>query len=121
MHCATTAGGVLIDLFSGVTPEIVKPCEHILTTAVLASAVYAGIAVLGRENANFFPVTLLAVSVAFLFHVLAVKDHWPQIVPKDAPAEGPGGASDLPSTAFVRELHLNDTDRWALDLWISCT
>src|SRR5215469_7379587 len=34
---ATTAGGVMIDLFSGVTPEIIRPCEHILTTAVLAS------------------------------------------------------------------------------------
>jgi uncharacterized membrane protein YeiH len=86
---ATTAGGVLIDLFSGVTPEIVRPCEHILTTAVLASAVYGGIAILGKENAHFFPVTLVAVSVAFLFRVMAVKDHWPQMVPLAAPAHGP--------------------------------
>src|SRR6267142_2472607 len=31
---ATTAGGVFIDLFSGVTPEIVRPSEHLVTTAV---------------------------------------------------------------------------------------
>src|SRR5271169_751031 len=37
---ATTAGGVLIDLFSGVTPEIVRPAQQLLTTAVLASSVY---------------------------------------------------------------------------------
>jgi uncharacterized membrane protein YeiH len=86
---ATTAGGVLIDLFSGVTPEIVRPCEHILTTAVLASAVYGGIAILGKESAHFFPVTLVAVLVAFLFRVMAVKEHWPQMVPLAAPAEGP--------------------------------
>ena len=86
---ATTAGGVLIDLFSGITPEIVRPCEHILTTAVLASAVYGGIAILGKESAHFFPVTLLAVLVAFLFRVMAVKEHWPQMVPLAAPAEGP--------------------------------
>lgn len=86
---ATTAGGVLIDLFSQVTPEIVRPCEHILATAVLASAVYGGIAILGKQSAHFFPVTLIAVLVAFTFRVLAVKDHWPQIVPMDAPAEGP--------------------------------
>lgn len=35
---ATTAGGVLIDLFPAVTPEIVRPCEHFVTTAVWASS-----------------------------------------------------------------------------------
>jgi len=45
---ATTAGGVVIDLFSAVTPEIVEPAEHLVTTAVLASGVYAVIAVLAR-------------------------------------------------------------------------
>src|SRR5258707_7281577 len=33
---ATTAGGVFIDLFSGVTPEIVRPSEQLVTAAVLA-------------------------------------------------------------------------------------
>jgi uncharacterized membrane protein YeiH len=86
---ATTAGGVLIDLFSGVTPEIVRPSEHLVTTAVLASAVYTVIAVLGKGSVSFFPVTLIAVLVAFVFRVLAVREHWPQIVPLAAPAAGP--------------------------------
>ena len=43
---ATTAGGVLIDLFSGVTPEVVRPAQQLVTTAVLASSVYVLLAVL---------------------------------------------------------------------------
>ncbi len=70
---ATTAGGVFIDLFSGVTPEIVRPSEQLVTTALIASTVYTGIAVL----------------VAFLFRVFAVRDHWPSIVPIAVPAAGP--------------------------------
>ena len=31
---ATTSGGVFIDVFSGVTPEILRPSEHIVTAAV---------------------------------------------------------------------------------------
>jgi uncharacterized membrane protein YeiH len=86
---ATTAGGVFIDLFSGVTPEIVRPSEHIVTTAVLASTVYTLLAMLENESLNFFPVTLVAVAVSFTFRVFAVREHWPQIVPLDAPAAGP--------------------------------
>jgi uncharacterized membrane protein YeiH len=86
---ATTAGGVLIDLFSGVTPEIVRPSEHLVTTAVLASTVYTLIAIQMKNNATFFPVTLIAVGVAFIFRVIAVKEHWAQIVPFEAPPEGP--------------------------------
>jgi len=86
---ATTSGGVLIDLFSGVTPEIVRPSEHIVTTAVLASLVYTLLAMLVKDSLSFFPVTLIAVIVAFVFRVFAVRDHWPQIVPLDAPAAGP--------------------------------
>jgi uncharacterized membrane protein YeiH len=86
---ATTAGGVLIDLFSGVTPEIVRPSEHIVTTAVVASTVYTLLAMLVKDSLSFFPVTLIAVLVAFVFRVFAVRDHWPQIVPLSAPAEGP--------------------------------
>jgi uncharacterized membrane protein YeiH len=86
---ATTAGGVLIDLFSGVTPEIVRPSEHIVTTAVLASTVYTLIALYLKARLSFFPVTLISVLVAFVFRVCAVKDHWPQIVPLAAAAEGP--------------------------------
>jgi uncharacterized membrane protein YeiH len=85
---ATTAGGVLIDLFSGVTPEIVRPSEQLVTAALLASTVYTLIAVL-YKGAGFFPVTLIAVLVAFVFRVFAVKEHWPSIVPLDAPVEGP--------------------------------
>jgi uncharacterized membrane protein YeiH len=86
---ATTAGGVFIDLFSNVTPEIVKPSEHIVTTAVLASGVYTVIAVHLKASNDFFPVTLIAASVAFLFRVLAVREHWAQIVPRDVPTTDP--------------------------------
>jgi uncharacterized membrane protein YeiH len=86
---ATTAGGVFIDVFSGVTPEIVRPSEHIVTTAVLASSVYTLLAMLQNESLTFFPVTLIAVLVSFTFRVFAVREHWPQIVPLNAPAAGP--------------------------------
>jgi hypothetical protein len=48
------AGGVFIDIFSGITPEIVRPCEHIVTTAVLASTVYSLIALQLRDRPPFF-------------------------------------------------------------------
>ena len=86
---ATTAGGVLIDLFSGVTPEITRPSEHLVTTAVLASSVYTLIALQMQNRTDFFPITLIAVGVAFIFRVIAVREHWAQIVPFEAPAEGP--------------------------------
>jgi uncharacterized membrane protein YeiH len=86
---ATTAGGVFIDLFSGVTPEIVRPSQQLVTTAVLASTVYVLLAFATKSDPHFFPVTLMAVLVAFTFRVFAVRDHWPSIVPLDAPAEGP--------------------------------
>jgi uncharacterized membrane protein YeiH len=93
---ATTAGGVLIDVLSGVTPEIMRPSEHLVTTALLAGTVYSGIAILGRGSVSFFPVTLVSVLSAFIFRVIAVREHWPQIVPLDAPAQGifvePAGA-----------------------------
>jgi uncharacterized membrane protein YeiH len=87
---ATTAGGVLIDLFSGVTPEVVRPSEQLVTTAVLASTVYTLLAVVQNRRQSFFPVTLISVLVAFVFRVAAVRDHWGSIVPLAAPAEGPG-------------------------------
>ena len=86
---ATTAGGVFIDLFSGVTPEIVRPAQHLLTTAVLASAVYALVVVLAPGSLSFFPLTLIAVLIAFVFRVFAVREHWRQMEPLVAPAEGP--------------------------------
>jgi uncharacterized membrane protein YeiH len=86
---ATTAGGVFIDVFSGVTPEILRPCEHIVTTAVIASAVYTALALYEKNSATFFPVTLISALIAFGFRVLAVRDHWGQIVPYAAPAQGP--------------------------------
>jgi len=90
---ATTAGGVFIDLFSGVTPEVVRPSEQLVTTGVLASAVYTLIAVEMKASTSFFPVTLIAVLVAFVFRVLAVREHWPSIVPVPAPAAGPGAGT----------------------------
>jgi uncharacterized membrane protein YeiH len=87
---ATTAGGVLIDLFSGVTPEVVRPSEQLVTTAVLASTVYTVLAVWQNRRQAFFPVTLISVLVAFVFRVAAVRGHWGSIMPLDAPAEHPG-------------------------------
>ncbi len=87
---ATTAGGVFIDLFSGVTPELVRPQQQGITAAVLAAGVYTLIAVYYKTSNDFFPVTLIAVLVSFTFRVFAVRDHWPSIVPFDAPGEGPG-------------------------------
>jgi uncharacterized membrane protein YeiH len=89
---ATTAGGVLIDLFSGVTPEVVRPAEHVVTTAVLASAVYSLIA-LQATGMVFSRATLIAVLAAFIFRVLAVREHWKQIV-FAAPAAGPGADAE---------------------------
>ena len=93
---ATTAGGVVIDVFSGVTPEILRPCEHILTTAVLASSVYTILALFWNGREDFFPITLVSVLVAFGFRLLAVKEHWPQMVPLEAPAQGPTRAIGRP-------------------------
>ncbi len=90
---ATTAGGVFIDLFSGVTPEIVRPSEQLVTTAVLASTVYTLLAVQEIKNLTFFPVTLIAVLVAFLFRAFAVREHWPSIVPVPVPAKSPATAA----------------------------
>jgi uncharacterized membrane protein YeiH len=86
---ATTSGGVFIDVFSGVTPEILKPSEHIVTTAVLASAVYSLLAIYEMHSLSFFPVTLIAVLVSFIFRIFAVKEHWAQIVPYAPQAQGP--------------------------------
>jgi uncharacterized membrane protein YeiH len=85
---ATTAGGVMIDLFSGITPIIVRPDEQHATTAVLASTVYSLIALHFKSSNSFFPVTLIAVAVGFTFRVLAVREHWASIVPIACPPEG---------------------------------
>ncbi len=81
---ATTAGGVMIDLFSGVTPEILMPSEQLVTAALLASTVYSLLAVWEKGRLAFFPVTLIAVLVSFLFRVFAVRGHWASIVPCDS-------------------------------------
>src|SRR5271156_3717804 len=85
---ATNAGGVLIDLFSGVTPEIVRPSEQLVTASVLAGAVYTLLWQL-TKGMSFFPVTLIAVGVTFIFRVLAVRNHFPSLIPKGCPPEGP--------------------------------
>ena len=85
---ATNAGGVLIDIFSGVTPDIVKPSQQLFTASVLAGTVYTLLWEL-EKGRSFFPVTLIAVVVTFVFRVVAVRDHFPSIVPIAAHAEGP--------------------------------
>jgi uncharacterized membrane protein YeiH len=89
---ATNAGGVLIDLFSGVTPEIVRPSEQLVTASVLAAGVYAALGMYEKSSSSFFPVTLISVLVAFVFRVLAVREHWPSIVPIAKPVAGPTGS-----------------------------
>jgi uncharacterized membrane protein YeiH len=86
---ATNAGGVLIDLFSGVTPDILKPSQQLVTASALAGTVYTVLAVL-TKGLHFFPVTLIAVLVTFTFRVFAVREHWPSIVPIAVPAPGQG-------------------------------
>jgi uncharacterized membrane protein YeiH len=88
---ATTAGGVLIDLFSGITPEIVRPAEQLVVSAVLASTVYTLIAVHYQGAQSKFPITLIAAAVSFAYRVFAVKTHWQDIVPGEhQPAPGAG-------------------------------
>src|SRR5205823_6367036 len=65
---ATNAGGVLIDIFSGVTPDIVKPSEQLFTPSLLAGSVYTLLREL-EEGRPFFAVSLIAVGVTFLFRV----------------------------------------------------
>lgn len=86
---ATTAGGVFIDVCSDVTPEVLRPSEHVVTAAVLAAATYVLLAKYALTNFPAFPITLIAVVVSFTFRVLAVKEHWAQIVPYQAPGTGP--------------------------------
>jgi uncharacterized membrane protein YeiH len=89
---ATNAGGVLIDIFSGVTPDIVKPSEQLFTASVMAGAVYTLLWELTKGR-SFFPVTLIAVGVTFTFRLLAVKEHFPSIVPNCLPPESPEAVS----------------------------
>jgi len=94
---ATTAGGVLIDLFSGLTPVLVKPDNQHIATAVLASTVYILLALHFKDSNAFFPITLVSVAVAFTFRVVAVRDHWGSIVPYCPP--GPDDPKVLPPVA----------------------
>ena len=86
---STTAGGMFIDVCSDVTPEILRPSEHIVTAAVLAAASYAVLAKYVLTSVPAFPITLIAVLIGFLFRMIAVREHWGQIVPYQAPAAGP--------------------------------
>jgi len=90
---STTAGGVFIDLFSGVTPELVRPQQQGITAAVLAAGVYTILAMHYKASTSFFPVTLVAVLVSFTFRVFAVRDHFPSIVPFQPPPAGPGATA----------------------------
>ena len=88
---ATNAGGVLIDLFANVTPDVVMAKEHVVTTSVVASLSYTMLALYAR-GWGFDRATLIAALSAFLFRVFAVRDHWPQIVPYAPPVanQSPG-------------------------------
>jgi uncharacterized membrane protein YeiH len=92
---ATNAGGVLIDLFANVTPDVVMPKEHIVTTSVAAALIYSLIAVYGHGWV-FERATLIAGLSAFLFRVFAVRDHFPQIIPYAPPATGPVATDETP-------------------------
>ena len=86
---ATTAGGVFIDLFSGVTPEVMKPSEFVILTAVLASGIYT---VLAKSGLAFFHITLIAVLAAIVFRMSAIHWHWHEIMPGAVVGPGrPGG------------------------------
>lgn len=86
---ATTAGGVFIDLFSGVTPEVVKPSEFVILTAVLASGIYT---VLAKSGLEFFHITLIAVLAAIVFRMSAIHWRWHEIMPGAVVGPGqPGG------------------------------
>lgn len=86
---ATTAGGVFIDLFSGVTPEVMKPSEFVILTAVLASGIYT---VLAKSGLAFFHITLIAVLAAIVFRMSAIHWRWHEIMPGAVVGPGrPGG------------------------------
>lgn len=87
---ATTAGGVIIDLFSGITPEVVRPAEQLVMSAIIASTTYTLIAVHLRGTESKFPVTLIAATVSFVYRVIAVKEHWHDIVPGGERPATPG-------------------------------
>jgi len=57
------------------------PAEQLVTAGVLASMVYTLLAVWEKGRLSFFPVTLIAGLVSFLFRVFAVGQHWPSVVP----------------------------------------
>jgi uncharacterized membrane protein YeiH len=95
---ATTAGGVIIDLFSGLTPTVVKRAEHLITTAILASAVYAAIAVTIHGRLGFFHGTWTAALIAFVFRMVAVRKHWEEIVPSGHLHATGGPPSPSPAT-----------------------
>jgi uncharacterized membrane protein YeiH len=72
---SSPAGGVFIDVCSDVPPQVLRPCEHVLTTAVLAATAYVLIAKYGLTRASAFPIRLIAILVAFVFRVVAVGEH----------------------------------------------
>jgi hypothetical protein len=55
---------------------------------VLAGSIYTLLWEL-EKGRSFFPVTLIAVGVTFIFRVLAVKEHFASIVPRIAEPDGP--------------------------------
>ena len=62
----------------------------------MASGTYSLIAVYAKGSIALFHVTLIAVLVAFIFRVFAVRDHFRQIVPLAAPGIGPDVRGQTP-------------------------
>jgi uncharacterized membrane protein YeiH len=90
---ATTAGGVVIDLISGVTPEIVKRAEHLVTSAIVASTIFALVALGLKGRYGFWHGTWVAVVTAFVFRLIAVRTHWQDEVPTGHVEASSGAAS----------------------------
>ena len=58
------------------------------------------------NRGGFFPITLISVTVAFLFRAIAVREHWPSIVPCDAPPPARTRLSNV-AVAFCLECFQN--------------
>jgi uncharacterized membrane protein YeiH len=81
---ATSAGGVAIDLFSGLTPELVRPSEHMVTAAILSGSLYVQLSMAGLV----FPYAAMgAAVVGFAFRMAATHRHWRQLTADGAAQE----------------------------------
>jgi uncharacterized membrane protein YeiH len=70
---ASTAGRMIIDLVSGVTPLQFVKGEWFVGTAVLSSVVYYLCYAVGL---SIWPATLIALAVGFTFRIASMSKHW---------------------------------------------